>query len=85
MKRIPSSFTDKIKNIIYPKKREFVSLKKIKKKKLMELQKKTKEEIIKLKNDLEEMDLENFLKYIKDEKRKKFDEQEDIATKALKE
>ena len=51
----------------------------------MVLEKKTKEEIIKLKNDLEKMDLKNFLQYLKDEKRKKFDNQEDIATKVLKE
>ena len=36
----------------------------------MELKDKTKEEIMKLKDDLEKMDLENFLKYLKDEKRK---------------
>ena len=34
----------------------------------MELEKKTKEEIIKLKEDLEKMDLLNFLKYLKNEK-----------------
>ena len=50
----------------------------------MELKDKTKEEIMKLKDDLEKMDLENFLKYLKDEKRKTFDE-EDIAAKVLKE
>ena len=50
----------------------------------MELEKKTKEEIMKLKNALEKIDFENFLKYLKDEKRKKFDDQ-DIATKVLKE
>ena len=49
----------------------------------MELKDKTKEEIMKLKDDLEKMDLENFLKYLKDEKRKKFDNQEDIAAKVL--
>ena len=53
MKTIPSSFVDKIKSIIYPNKKEFVSLKKIKKKYLMNLKNKTKEEIIKLKKELE--------------------------------
>ncbi len=68
MRRIPSSFIDKIKSIVYPNKREFVSLKRIKKNKLIELKNKTKEEIIKLKRGLEKKDLLNFLKYLKNEK-----------------
>lgn len=45
---------------------------------------KTKEEIIKLQNNFDTMDLSNFLKYLKNENRKRFDE-EDIAGNILEE
>ena len=61
LKRISPSFTDRIKSIFYPKKRGFATIKKNQKKKLTELKNKTKEEITKLKEDLEKMDLLNFL------------------------
>ena len=83
LKRIPSSFAEKIRKLLYPNKKEFISVKKIQKKYLTNLKNKTREQIVKLKNELEQMDLSDFLKYLK-QKKNNFDE-EDIAKKAIEE